>query len=926
MENRRFSFSENFITKLIEYAQGLIPSDVFNRVINLMENEAQKYFFSQSSEANLLRIINSVYDKPTFIQELEKYPHHTEILIAIAASSNYLTDIVVRNPEYLYQVFDQEYLLKDISLENIKEELVAGIRRYSTLSAKLNYIRQFKKRYILKIGLTDILYLTELKSITEKLSYLAKAINAVLFDLCYNEILSKYKINTNREYCLCSLGKLGGNELNYSSDVDLLLFYDDNEYYEEIKKEYNEILSEAALLFIKSSTEVTDRGYIYRVDFRLRPDGKYSPLCKAYSDYTKYYETRGEDWERQMLIKIDYVCGSYDLFKKFYDFLQPYIFPSSFSTSLKEQIKKMKYNIEVHNKERENVKLFKGGIRDIEFTVQALQLINGGKFKELRTGNTLIAIEKLFNRNLLTNEEKETLTNAYIFYRRIEHFLQLMNDTQTHVIPNEGELLYKLCRYLKFNSINEFQKVLDSFRTKVRTVYENILGGDEIEIENKLGKINFRDRNRAERNIKYLRSGLGYFDQKEFDFKTIELFNNIEPHLINYLEKCSAPDLTLDNFVKVIRSTKFPSIWYHQLSNLSFLKNFLKLCEYCTRAIEILALDKSVEEIFLSGEVFIKNIDELIPNYNINQLISILSIQFVLGLIKPDKISKIISIYIDLRIKSLSSKYDKKYNYFIAGLGSYGVMVLNFSSDIDLIIVTDDVNKYPEINSEFQKFLQELKIILKPFDIDFRLRPEGKSSPLVWGIESYKNYLKTRARIWELQSLSKLRFISGNKKLFNDFKTYFINHVNELNKEVINKEIIQMYKAVQKELGIKHDSSFNIKKQNGGLITIDFLLRWIFFNNTHLFGKTNNQLIRTIKKIISNEDSLMLSSNYNFLRELEFAIQCIFGTSSVVFPASEEKKFLIASFFDSKVDELNKKLATVVKSNISLFEKYVGKI
>lgn len=926
MTEKKFSFSENFITKFIEYTQGLIPSRVFDKVLILMEQEAQKYYFSLSSEANLLRIINSVYDRLAFIQELERYPHHTEILIAIAASSNYLTDIVVRNPEYLYQIFDQEYLLGNIYQEKLEWELNNGISKYSTLSAKLNFIRQFKKRYILKIGVTDILHLSDLKSVTEQLSCLANAINSVLFNLCYNEILFKYKLTLKREYCLCSLGKLGGNELNYSSDVDLLLFYDENEYLEEIKKEYHEILSEAALLFIKSSTEITDRGYIYRVDFRLRPDGKYSPLCKAYSDYTKYYETRGEDWERQMLIKLNYVCGSYTLYKKFYDFLQPYIFPASFSVSLKEQIKKMKYNIEIHNKERENVKLFQGGIRDIEFTVQALQLINGGKFKELRTGNTLIAIERLYNRNLLTKEEKEILTNAYVFYRRIEHFLQLMNDTQTHIIPTEGELLYKLCKYMGYHSINEFQIELDKLRKQVRTVYNNILGNEEEITNNELIKINFKDKNRAEKNIKYLRSGLGYFEQKEFDVKTIELFNNIEPHLINYLKKCSSPDLTLDSFVKIIRTTKFPSIWYHQLSNKYFLKDFLKLCEFCSKAIEIMALDKTVEELFLSGEAFIKNIDDQISDYSVNQLIFVLSVQLILGLLTPDKASKLICDYIDLKIKSLSLKYDNVYKYFIGGLGSYGSLVLNFSSDIDLIIVTDDVNKYPEIHSEFQKLLQELKSVLKPFDIDFRLRPEGKSSPLVWGLESYKNYLRTRARVWELQSLSKLRFISGDKNLFNKFKYAFINHINSLDKEIIKKEIIQMYKAIQKGLGVKYDLSFNIKKQNGGLITIDFLLRWIFFNNTKLFGKAVNHIVKTIHKYIDDVDFKILSLNYSFLRKLEFAIQCIFGTSTVVFPASDEKRLLIASYFNLTVEELNKKFSNVIKTNIALFEKYVGKI
>ena len=213
----------------------------------------------------------------------------------------------------------------------------------------------------------------ELTSITEQLSFLAKAINAKLFEICYRELLNRYNLQAlNQKYCICALGKLGGNELNYSSDVDLILFYDFNEMVAGTNKEYHELLSEAAHLFIKSSTDVTDRGYIYRVDFRLRPDGKYSPLCKTLGDYIKYYETRGESWERQMLIKLDYLCGDEELYYQFNTFIQPYVYPSSFSFSIKDKIKQMKLNIERQYIEKENVKTFTGGIRDIEFAVQGI--------------------------------------------------------------------------------------------------------------------------------------------------------------------------------------------------------------------------------------------------------------------------------------------------------------------------------------------------------------------------------------------------------------------------------------------------------------------------------------------------------------------------------------------------------------------------
>ncbi len=166
--------------------------------------------------------------------------------------------------------------------------------------------------------------------------------------------------------------------MNYSSDIDLVAFYDKNSFINK-KVYYNQILSETILLFIETASKKTGSGFLYRVDFRLRPDGRNAPLCGSYLEYLRYYEMRGEDWERQMLIKANYLCGSKSLYNKFSDYISRFIYPTSFSASPIEQIKKLKSNIEKRNKSDENIKLVSGGIRDIEFSLQALQLLNGGK-------------------------------------------------------------------------------------------------------------------------------------------------------------------------------------------------------------------------------------------------------------------------------------------------------------------------------------------------------------------------------------------------------------------------------------------------------------------------------------------------------------------------------------------------------------------
>jgi glutamate-ammonia-ligase adenylyltransferase len=201
---KKFEFSPAFIKKLIDLTEGLVTSDIFEKVLVSFETEADRYYFTSSSEANLIRILSSIYDKSFFFNEASKFPHHTDILIAIASSSNYLTDIIVRNPEYLHQIFDQNYLSGKILEEKLKKEISEGAIRFKTLSALMNYLRQIKKRYILKIGVSDILGLNKLSNVTKQLSILARVLNSTVFNVSYNEILKKYNIDTlNSKFCMC---------------------------------------------------------------------------------------------------------------------------------------------------------------------------------------------------------------------------------------------------------------------------------------------------------------------------------------------------------------------------------------------------------------------------------------------------------------------------------------------------------------------------------------------------------------------------------------------------------------------------------------------------------------------------------------------------------------------------------------------------
>lgn len=928
MAIRKFHFSDSFIKKLVELSEGLLSSEQFENVVSLFEAEADKYFFGSVAEANLLRIFSAIYDKSFFFRELPKLPHHGEIVVAIAASSNYLTDIVVRNPEYLYQIFDQDYLSKEIRLEVIEKEVSEGVRKFKSLNSRLTFLRQIKKRIILKIGTNDILHFDELPSTTRQLSFLAKVLNENLFEICYEDVLAKYNIiRLGNKYSLCSLGKLGGEELNYSSDVDLILFYDSNSQLESINKDFHEILSETVQLFSKSSTEITPNGYIYRTDFRLRPDGKYSPLCKALNDYIKYYETRGEDWERQMLIKLGFIGGDKDLYNQFLSFVIPYVYHASYSSSIKDKIKTMKLNIERQHNTKEDVKTFSGGIRDIEFSIQALQLLNGGKYPEMRTGNSLIALEALFERKLLRKKEKELLGEAYIFYRRIEHYLQLMNDMQTHQIPDDAVMICKLSIYLRIYSSAKFKELLESYRKSVREIYNRILNTDDVYSKADKKEILFKETLKAEKNLQFLRSGQGIIERKEFDSRTIELFNTLEPTLTKYLTNAVEPDRVVENFTRVIRNTKFPSIWYGEFVNKKFFGSFLRLCEYSQKTIDALASSNRLEDFFISRRVFTKNLCSDFSFLSTEQIVFMLSAQFTLGLIKQPKVAETLSAYFTFQITEILRKQNLNYNYFVAALGSFGASNMNFSSDIDLIVVVEEIEANEKVQSHFQDFLSVAKEIFKPFDVDFRLRPEGKKSPIVWDIKNYEAYLSNRARVWEFQSLTKLRYIHGSEALFTQFTSAIVKHAQRFTKQEIKTEIRKMYASVLQQFANSLSSGINIKKDRGGLLTIDFILQAIVLSDkkylSKLIGSNYKRIFAKLKMDYLEIDILKL--NFEKLKFVELCLQNTFNTAAASVFNTREKKLLLSRFMKNEnPDAFETELKHILKLNSFLFEKLLG--
>ena len=882
--------SKDFEKYLAEISAGVITSADFEKLINLIESEIIKYYFTASSEANLIRIIQAMYDKISFIRDCLKYPHYIEILITIAANSNYLTDILVINPEYIYWVVDPSNLKLKLNRTDFGKELRSVLTAYNSLQAKVLALKAIKRKELLRIGLKDIYLSAPLIELTKELSILAAQLSADLFTICYQEIINKYNLpNPTGKYCLVALGKLGGDELNYSSDIDLILFYD-RERKLNRHKYFSELLIETTQLFLKSSAEMTG-GFLYRIDFRLRPDGKTSPLCRSMQEYLDYYESRGEDWERQMLIKAAFLCGSNSLYSKFINYLLPFIFPSSFSISPKKQILSMKENIEKQIKDDENIKLSFGGIRDIEFSVQALQLLNGGRNIHLRSGNTLSAIEALNQANYITKNEAKVLSSSYTFYRQIEHYLQLMNNRQTHIIPAEGELLEKMSTHLRFKDGNSFNRMVTKSRKDVRKIYDSIFieEDDSYSISYNLDEIGFEDKKKALRELQFLKEGKGIIGTKTFDSQSVKGFLQIENMFIDYLNNSETPDRILSNSVRIIKQADLPTIWFSELRDETFFNLFMELCEYSQYSVDLFAEDQELREFILNKKAFIKIPAKELIEYELKYTLLYLSAQLTVGLLSPATLMKILSTVIHGKIKSLfeaySTKQKWKKDYFVAALGSLGSSTITFYSDLDLLFIVRDLKKYDKIENHFQELLALLRQNLKPFTVDCRLRPEGESSQLVWDIDDSKSYFNKRARVWEFQALTKISFVCGNKRLYNSLTKTASSCASRFNKKQISDELKEMHKKIIESTSTAPVDLFNIKKNSGGLIDIEFIIHSVILNNTELFdaamGKSFREQIElsSVKKLNANEKKELLIA-FDFLKSIQLFNQTILTITS----------------------------------------------
>lgn len=410
-----------------------------------------------ASLVNFERYVKSVPDRHETYLYLREHPRSVEILVRLFVGSQFLTEILIQNPHYLQELTLHSRIADFKSREQLLDEARSIIEASS--DPPLDALRRFQRWELLRIGACDAFGLMDLRSITRQLSLLADAVVQTVLDEVARELNADLS-----GFAVVALGKLGGRELNYSSDIDLIFVSDGDasEYWQ---------LGQKLIAAIHAPSPF---GFLYRVDMRLRPWGQSGALVNTVDAHVNYLVKDAELWERQALIKSRVVAGSQSVGDLFIREVEPAIYTSA-PEELREDVLLSKSRIEDEAKaggtEWGDVKSGRGSIRDIEFTVQYLQLVNGGLVHELRSPNTLDALVRLAEFGFLHADEYRILSDAYVFLRTIEHSLQLVQSGQTHSLPRSRRKLGWLARRLDFLNAEQLRDHFDRCTAQVRRIF-----------------------------------------------------------------------------------------------------------------------------------------------------------------------------------------------------------------------------------------------------------------------------------------------------------------------------------------------------------------------------------------------------------------------------------------------------------------------
>jgi glutamine synthetase adenylyltransferase len=455
-----------------------LQAELFDRFAPTLAEALQRAPDPDRLLVNCDRWLESLGATLTYYRLFAETPYALKPVLAVLGASDYMADTLLQNPELSEILLDVRLLTRPRPRSEMRRDLSRLLRACTSYWMQLDRLRAFKQQEYLRITALDLLGKATLTETMRALSDLADVCADAALEASHRELAAQQGVTGEHGFCILAMGKWGGRELNYSSDIDPIFLYRDAPRLVGAK-DPTQYLLKLAEMVVKALSEPMRRGIVFRVDMRLRPEGRLGALARSVSSALHYYETWAEPWERQAMLKARPCAGDLQVGEQFLERLQPWLYRPSLSETDFAEIVRLRERAEAQARARNayetDLKNGWGGIRDIEFSVQALQLMLGGRLPRLRTPATLDALQRLKHARILAPDEARALQDAYIFLRTAEHRLQLQFGHQTHLLPTDPKARARLAKLMGFADPDAFEQTLARHRAVARAFREWVL-------------------------------------------------------------------------------------------------------------------------------------------------------------------------------------------------------------------------------------------------------------------------------------------------------------------------------------------------------------------------------------------------------------------------------------------------------------------
>jgi [glutamine synthetase] adenylyltransferase / [glutamine synthetase]-adenylyl-L-tyrosine phosphorylase len=901
----------------------------------LLEDHVERMLqLSPDPDGSFAYLASFVERHPDVFQRLTASTTGLKYLIATFSYSRFLSEEVQQNPGWIEDLVQASDMFR-LRLPHEFEQSLEDFLLEHSGSPLARTLALFRRKQLLRIVLRDVLEFAPLPEITEEISNLAGSTLHIMYRRIRAELIGRYGRPLSSapdgsvretEFSVIALGKLGGCELNYSSDIDLMFVYSDNgategpvqisnkEFYKKLANQLTELLS-----------TYTPEGICYRVDLRLRPEGRYGEVCISLEGAKQYYSSRARDWELQMLIKARVVAGEPGPGRELLDFVEPRIYSTSTDFSSIEVVSEARERISEKQASRRggqgpsgfDIKLTRGGIRDIEFLVQCLQRLHGGRDPWVRHGGTMLALSRLHDKQLLSESEYARLVDAYQFLRELEHRLQFLDDRQTHSLPSDPLELDLLARRMPAAELRPdasaevLRAKLNDLLEEVTEIYERVIHAQKpmyytaaIQATDEEAAVEpqFIQQTAPSNLIRFL-------DQKAPGLAALiarRTTGRSARNLEHFLERA----LSNTEWMNLLDSDPLVSGCLLDLFDHSayFAEQFIRFPELLEELPEVArALEAKRDYSALAADLqeppdlrrfFRREMARLqcgsvclrVPIFDTLAATSDLA-DSVIGAAYRIALAQVLATR-----PPRTPGYDVRDQLMVISLGRLGQREFDLASDADLLFVIPDADSCEQI---FWTRVAERAIDLITaytgegvmFAVDTRLRPNGREGALVQTVTAFWEYFEKSAEAWEGIAYMKARGVAGDPAA----ATVFLNQLQDVDwrrwgqSGRSRRDLRAMRARLEKEQG----GSNPLKAGRGGYYDIDFALMYLRLKSAGVFYKVLNtpERIDIIERMghLDRDDAAFLRDAAVFYRSLDHALRIFSGHAEGSLPNSEAK-------------------------------------